>query len=78
MVAVYDKITMQDQKLFLTNIQILIKAKSYEELMNNAEIVESTLKRSGCIKGEMAWEQEDGMCDCLPCGYQRKFGWLRT
>lgn len=26
MVAVYDKITMQDQKLFLTNIQILIKA----------------------------------------------------
>lgn len=78
MVAVYDKITMQDQKLFLTNIQILIKAKSYEELMNNAEIVESTLKRSGCVKGEMAWEQEDGMCDCLPCGYQRKFGWLRT
>lgn len=78
MVNVYDKITMQDQKLFLTNIQILIKAKSYEELMNNAEIVESTLKRSGCVKGEMAWEQEDGMCDCLPCGYQRKFGWLRT
>ena len=78
MVAVYDKITMQDQKLFLTNIQILIKAKSYEELMNNTEIVESTLKRSGCVKGEMAWEQEDGMCDCLPCGYQRKFGWLRT
>ncbi len=78
MVSVYDKITMKDQKLFLTNIQILIKAKSYDELMNNTEIIESTLKRSGCIKGEMAWQQEDGMCDCLPCGYQRKFGWLRT
>ncbi len=72
MVNVYDKITMQDQKLFLTNIQILIKAKSYEELMNNAEIVESTLKRSGCVKGEMAWEQEDGMCDCLPWGLKIK------
>lgn len=78
MVSVFDKITMKDQKLFLTNIQILIKAKSYEELMNNTEIIESTLKRSGCVKGEMAWEQEDGMCDCLPCGYQRKFGWQRT
>ncbi len=78
MVSVYDKITMKDQKLFMTNMQILIKAESYEELNNNLEIIESTLKRSGCIKGEMAWEQEHGMCDCLPIGYQRKFGWLRT
>ncbi len=78
MVEVYDKITMKDQKLFLTNIQILIKAKSYDELCNNVDVIESTLKRSGCVKGEMAWEQEDGMCDCLPCGYQRKFAWLRT
>ena len=78
MVSVYDKITMKDQKLFMTNIQILIKAESFEELNNNLEIIESTLKRSGCIKGEMAWEQEHGMCDCLPIGYQRKFGWMRT
>lgn len=78
MVSVYDKITMKDQKLFMTNMQILIKAESYEELNNNLEVIESTLKRSGCIKGEMAWEQEHGMCDCLPVGYQRKFGWLRT
>ena len=78
MVSVYDKITMKDQKLFMTNMQILIKAESYEELNNNLEIIESTLKRSGCIKGEMAWEQEHGMCDCLPIGYQRKFGWMRT
>lgn len=78
MVSVYDKITMKNQKLFMTNMQILIKAESYEELNNNLEIIESTLKRSGCIKGEMAWEQEHGMCDCLPVGYQRKFGWLRT
>ena len=78
MVSVYDKITMKDQKLFMTNMQILIKAESYEELNNNLEVIESTLKRSGCIKGEMAWEQEHGICDCLPVGYQRKFGWLRT
>lgn len=78
MVSVYDKITMKDQKLFMTNMQILIKAESFEELNNNLEVIEITLKRSGCIKGEMAWEQEHGMCDCLPVGYQRKFGWLRT
>ena len=78
MVSVYDKITMKDQKLFMTNMQILIEAESFEELNNNLEVIESTLKRSGCIKGEMAWEQEHGMCDCLPVGYQRKFGWLRT
>ena len=78
MVSVYDKITMKDQKLFMTNMKILIKAESYEELNNNLEVIESTLKRSGCIKGEMAWEQEHGMCDCLPIGYQRKFGWMRT
>lgn len=78
MVSVYDKITMKDQKLFMINMQILIKAESFEELNNNLEVIESTLKRSGCIKGEMAWEQEHGMCDCLPVGYQRKFGWLRT
>ena len=78
MVSVDDKITMKDQKLFMTNMQILIKAESFEELNNNLEVIESTLKRSGCIKGEMAWEQEHGMCDCLPVGYQRKFGWLRT
>ena len=65
MVSVYDKITMKDQKLFMTNMQILIKAESFEELNNNLEVIESTLKRSGCIKGEMAWEQEHGMCDCL-------------
>ena len=47
MVSVYDKITMKDQKLFMTNMQILIKAESYEELNNNIEVIESTLKRSG-------------------------------
>lgn len=78
MVSVFDKITVKDQKLFMVNTQILVKAKSFEELNESVEVIESTLKRSGCIKGEMAWEQEHGMCDCLPVGYQRKFEYLRT
>lgn len=78
MVSVFDKITVKDQKLFMVNTQILVKAKSFEELNESVEVIESTLKRSGCTKGEMAWEQEHGMCDCLPCGYQRKFEYLRT
>lgn len=78
MVSVYDKITVKDQKLFMVSIIILIKAKDYDELIENTEVVASTLKRSGCIKGEMAWQQEDGMCDCLPIGFQRKFFNMRT
>ena len=78
MVSVFDKITVKDQKLFMVNTQILVKAKSFEELNESVEVIESTLKRSCCIKGEMAWEQEHGMCDCLPVGYQRKFEYLRT
>ena len=78
MVSVFDKITVKDQKLFMVNTQILIKADSFEQLNECVEVIESTLKRSGCIKGEMAWEQEHGMTDCLPLGYQRKFDYLRT
>ncbi|MCI7498242.1 MAG: DUF87 domain-containing protein, partial [Oscillospiraceae bacterium] len=78
MVSVFDKITVKDQKLFMVNTQILIKADSFEQLNECVEVIESTLKRSGCIKGEMAWEQEHGMADCLPLGYQRKFDYLRT
>ena len=62
----------------MVNAQILIKADSFEQLNECVEVIESTLKRSGCIKGEMAWEQEHGMSDCLPLGYQRKFDYLRT
>ena len=78
MVSVFDKITTKDQKLFLANVQILIKASSYEELENNTEALSSILKRTGCIMGQMPWEQEDGLCDCLPCGYQKKFLWQRA
>ena len=78
MVSVFDKITVKDQKLFMVNTQILIKADTFDELNESVEVIESTLKRSGCIKGEMAWEQEHGMADCLPLGYQRKFDYLRT
>ena len=78
MVSVFDKITVKDQKLFMVNTQILIKADTFDELNESVEVIESTLKRSGCIKGEMAWEQEHGMADCLPLGYQRKFEYLRT
>lgn len=78
MVNVFDKITNQDMKLFYINIQILIKASTFEELNNNLDIVESVLKRSSCVKGEMPWDQESGLTDILPCGYQRKFQYQRA
>lgn len=46
MVSVFDKITVKDQKLFMVNTQILIKADTFDELNESVEVIESTLKRS--------------------------------
>ena len=78
MVNVFDKITNQDMKLFFINIQILIKGSTFDELNNNLDVVESVLKRASCVKGEMPWDQESGLCDILPCGYQRRFQYQRA
>ena len=74
----YDMITVNDQKLFQCNTIIMVIADSYEELMQHMEVVSSSLKADGCSYSEMKWQQEDGMCDCLPIGTQRKFQWYRS
>lgn len=74
----YDMITTEDQKLYSVATIIMITAKSYDELKTNTEIVVNALKRNGCMHSEMKWQQEDGMCDVLPVGTQRKFEWNRT
>lgn len=74
----YDMITTEDQKLYSVATIIMVTAKSYDELRTNTEIVVNALKRNGCMHSEMKWQQEDGMCDVLPVGTQRKFEWNRT
>lgn len=74
----YDMLTIDDQKLFSVATIIMVMAKDYEELKTNMEVVASALKRNGCMYGEMKWQQEDGMCDVLPIGTQRKFVWSRS
>lgn len=74
----YDMITTEDQKLYSVATIIMVTAKSYDELKTNTEIVVNALKRNGCMSSEMKWQQEDGMCDVLPVGTQRKFEWNRT
>ena len=74
----FNMISVEDEKLFLTNTIIMVQAKTYEELNNAMELVDSTLKRNGCGYSEMMWQQEDGMADCLPIGSQRKFQWNRS
>lgn len=74
----YDMITTEDQKLYSVATIIMVTAKSYDELKTNTEIVVNALKRNGCLHSEMKWQQEDGMCDVLPVGTQRKFEWNRT
>ena len=74
----YDMITTEDQKLYSVATIIMITAKSFDELKTNTEIVVNALKRNGCTYSEMKWQQEDGMCDVLPVGTQRKFEWNRT
>ncbi|MCL2053198.1 MAG: type IV secretion system protein [Oscillospiraceae bacterium] len=75
--ALYKKITDGDQKLYMTNTVILIKAKSFAELNSNLEIVASSLKRNGFMFGEMQWLQEAGKADVLPIGYSRKHSYWR-
>lgn len=75
---VYDKLDKQDQKLFLCSVILIVKAESYEEILNNTDIIGDTLKRNGCMYGELAYQQENGMFDGLPCGYQRRVGFRRS
>lgn len=76
--ALYDMLTVDDQKLFSVATIIMVMAKDFDELKTNMEVVASALKRNGCMYGEMKWQQEDGMCDVLPIGTQRKFEWHRS
>ena len=39
MVSVFDKITVKDQKLFMVNTQILIKADTFDELNESVEVI---------------------------------------
>lgn len=75
---VYDKLDKQDQKLFLCNVIIIIKADSYDELTNNTNVICDVLKTKGCMQGELAYQQEHGMFDGLPCGYQRRVAFRRS
>ena len=75
---VYDKLDKQDQKLFMCNVIIIIKANSYDELTNNTNIINDVLKTKGCMSGELAYQQEHGMFDGLPCGYQRRVAFKRS
>ena len=76
--GLFDMLTVNDQKLFSVATIIMVMAKDYDKLKTNMEVVASALKRNGCMYGEMKWQQEDGMCDVLPIGTQRKFEWSRS
>lgn len=76
--SLYNKLTIDDQKLFFVNTIIMFTANSYEELENHEDIIKSTLNRNGCMYGQMKYQQEDGMIDCLPVGSHRKFNFRRS
>lgn len=78
LLSVYDKLDKQDQKLFMANVIIILKAHEYDELVENTAIIGDTLKRNGCMYGEMAYQQEQGMYDGLPVGYQHRFDCQRS
>ena len=74
----YDMISIEDEKLFLVNTIIMVQTEDYEELTNAMELVNSILKRNGFAYSEMMWQQEDGLCDALAVGSQRRFQWNRS
>lgn len=74
----FEMVSDRDEKLFITNTIIMVKASDYDELTTNVEIINSVLKRDGFTSSDMRFQQQDGMCDCLPVGSTRKFQWSRN
>jgi type IV secretory pathway VirB4 component len=74
----YKKLTDDDQKLFSTNVLIMITGHEYKDLQHNQEIIVSSLKRNSMSHGYLKYQQRDGLKDVLPCGSHRAFQFRRS
>ena len=61
-------LTSKNQKMFLTNLVIMVIAESYNELEANTEKVITVLNQHVCITANAFLQQEDCLASVLPIG----------
>ncbi len=75
--ALLDDLTSKDQKMFLTNLVIMVIADSFNELEVNTEKVLSVLNANVCATSTAFLQQEECLASVLPIG-NCKFNVRRT
>ena len=63
-----DDLRSKNQKMFLTNIVIMVTANDYDELENNTEAIESVVRKHICSVSTLKFQQEKGLQSVLPIG----------
>lgn len=63
-----DDLRSKNQKMFLTNVVIMVTANDYDELDNNTEAIEAVIRKHICSLSTLKFQQERGMQSVLPVG----------
>lgn len=58
----------KNQKMFETNVMIMITSNSFEELENDTETINSVIRKHICNMGMLNFQQEKGLQSILPLG----------
>lgn len=69
--SLLNDVTNNNQKLFLTNIVIVHKADSLEELNVDTEAISSVARKYLCQIRKLNYQQEDALASALPYGNNR-------
>ena len=63
-----DDLRSKNQKMFLTNVVIMVTANDYDELENNTETIEAVVRKHICSLSTLQFQQEKGLQSVLPLG----------
>lgn len=71
--AFLDDLQTRNEKMFIANFLIHIRAKSLEELSAIADKIDGKVNRSGCLMRPFTFAQEEGFNSALPLGRNDTF-----
>ena len=63
-----DDLRSKNQKMFMTNIVIMVTANDFDELENNTEVIEAVVRKHICSVSTLKFQQEKGLQSVLPIG----------
>lgn len=63
-----DDLRSKNQKMFMTNIVIMVTGADYDELENNTEAIEAVVRKHICSVSTLKFQQEKGLQSVLPIG----------